>query len=362
MSDSIKKKFNVVESRRPSLRKIAEICDVSATTVSKALKDDPIISEPQRERIKQIAKQMRYRPNRLVDGITRGMVKNIAIIRSWDPSIASAHEVITSAIDAAFVRGYCSILLNSDHNVKTEARCLDLAMQNRVAGIIIASVDYAANKDYFEELEYTGIPYVIVEPSRTEFDAPRVHADNYHMGFEVTKYLLELGHRRIAHLGEPKIKRGTSERFDGYCAALEQAGVPFCKELVVSTDFSYTSGMQETEGLLERLSDEGSPGFTAMVACNFNVAFAAIEALEKRGFTVPDDVSVAGSGLYRVIPHFHRLKLTTFDQRSNEAGKLAADLLIDRIVGKITPNEWNRSAGQKIKGRLVVGDSTKPLL
>lgn len=352
---------NGFQSRRPSLRKIAETCNVSATTVSKALRDDPIITEPQRERIKAVAKQMRYRPNRLVDGITRGLVRNIAIIRSWDSTVASSEEATMSANNAAFNRSYCSIILNSNNEAETEARCLDLAMQNRVSGIIIAPVAYKANSEYFEELIDMDIPFVMVEPTRAKFDVPRVHADNYHMGFEVTRYLLGLGHRRIAHLGEPKMKRGTSERFDGYCAALRKAGLPFDENIVASTDFSYASGMRETTGLLQRSGNRKSPGFTAIVACNFNVAFAAIEALERAGYRVPEDVSVAGSGLYRVFPHFHRLKLTTFDQKASETGRFAANLLIDRITGRIPAEKWNQSAGQKIKGALVVGDSTRAI-
>jgi LacI family transcriptional regulator len=350
------------KKRIPSMRDIAAMCGVSATTVSKALRDDPIISEAQREKIKEVATRLRYRPNLLVDGIMQGRSRNIAIIRTLNTAgtAGAIDENIMHAVDQAMERGFCSILFNSHQDIQREAKCIELAIQNRVSGLLISTVNFTANESHFEELRDNDIPFVILDPFAAEVDAPRVHADDRYMGYSVTKYLIDLGHQRIAHLGEPTLNLATGERFEGYKAALHEAGLPLRKELLQATDFSYSSGYHGMQNMLKLSRGRKTPPFSAVFAGNYNLAFGAIEALEKAGLKVPEDCSVAGAGIYRVFSHFHRLRLTTFDQKAGETGQLAANLLIDRITGKIPAGAWNRKAGFLIRGELVVGETTAP--
>jgi DNA-binding LacI/PurR family transcriptional regulator len=336
------------------MRGIARICGVSATTVSKALREDPIISKAQRLRIQEVARQFHYRPNLLVGGLMRGRTKTVGIIRAWVPGGQMGEINIGAMMDTLLDHGYCTLLFNTHDDVTREAKCIDLAIQNRVGGILIATTNFAANEAFFHELREFGIPFLFLSPYAEQVRVPHVHADDFTSGLVVTRHLLELGHRRIAHIGEPGAKVTTSPTFEGYKKALQEFGVPVDEGLVNFSDYSYKSGLATTRDLIETRGGD----FTAIFACSYVIALAAIEALRAAGLRVPGDVSVAGRGTLKSWRKDQKDKVTTIDQKPEETGRIAATMLIDRIEGRIAPGDWSRQNSRLVQGELITGTTT----
>jgi len=336
-----------------SLRQLAKLCNVSATTASKALKDDPAISQETRQRIRTMAESLNFRPNRLANVIFSGRSQLFAAVvsrSSWEPFNA----LIEAAEDHAFDRGYGLLVYNTHDNVDREIQCLHHALENRVAGLIVGTANYQANKRHFWEVLEHKVPMVVFNVSLHDEGIVVVQGDNYDAATQSVRHLMDFGHQNIGHLAEPRQAIENTARYEGYRDAMIYGGLVPRGDWMRVCQWSHESGHREALNLLK-----SHPELTAIYCANDILALGAMEAAREVGRKVPDDLSLAGMGDL-LAGRLVEPKLTTVHMNNKEIGRTAVDALLD-LQGwdnsKPMPERWQN---QLIAGRLVVRDSTGP--
>jgi DNA-binding LacI/PurR family transcriptional regulator len=177
-------------------------------------------------------------------------------------------------------------------------------------------------------------------------DAPVIRIDHRAASAEVTKHLVDLGHRRIAHIAGSKAAGSTEQRLAGYKDALSAAGIAFDEALVVQGAFSMQSGADAMEQLLAL--DEPPTG---VFAGNDEMAFGAVKTARAHGLSVPEDLSMVGFD-DQTTAAFYNPPLTTIHTPCREIGRRATQALVEQIAGReVTPE-------MLVPTKLVVRDST----
>lgn len=273
---------------RARVRDIAEAAGVSKTTVLRALWDKEGILPETKERIKELAKQMNYRPNYVARSLVMGSSNLIGVVASEMISPVF-DQVITPISQHIRAAGYSMLFHTLEPGVEHETECLREFLYTRVAGVIalpgFGYNDYTAYSDLVD----AGIKLVVVFNRQEEIRAPQVVANAYEQCRLPTDFLIALGHRKIAHLVMPLTSSTARERHRGYTEALTDAGLVVDDSLVLEVGLSAESGNEATERLLAMKDPP-----TAIIARHDVVAMGAMHAVFAAGLSVPDHVSVIG--------------------------------------------------------------------
>lgn len=213
---------------------------------------------------------------------------------------------------------------NDEHRVATH---IDMVRQKHADGLILMTGQFPSELlDQADALP----PIVIASETVPGLALPTVKVDNRAASMNAMRHLIAAGHQRIVHLAGPVPESLAQERFDGYRAALAEAGIAYADELVVTGDYSIEAGRQAIAGLLE-----GGIAFTAIFASSDQMAIGAISELRGRGLSVPADVSVIGFDDI-IFANAFEPPLTTVRQPRQEMGRRAMALMVDRLNGKRT--------------------------
>jgi len=200
-----------------------------------------------------------------------------------------------------------------------------------VDGIIFITA--SSQSEHIALITEQNTPIVVADRQMLDADADVVLVDNYRGGYLATEHLISLGHRRIGIITGPSDTTPSADRVHGYMDALSTAGLPVDESLIVKGDFRYGSGAIGARQLVDLKEPP-----TAIFACNDAMAMAAMAIMRERGLAIPDDISIIG---FDDIPQasFTSPPLTTVAQPIEEIGKVAADLLIERMSGSTRPNQ-----------------------
>jgi LacI family repressor for deo operon, udp, cdd, tsx, nupC, and nupG len=314
---------------------------MSVATVSRALSQPELLRPETRERVLSVVAKLGYRPNVLARSLRRGQTHAIVlVIPKLSPFFL---EVFAGAEEAAQTAGLAVLLGNSDGKAEREEAYFDQVMSGRADGIILLT---GALPPAYADGQRAIPPMVTVFERLPECDAPVVRIDHRTASAEVTKHLIDLGHRRIAHITGSRAAGSTEHRLAGYKDALDAAGIPFDEELVVHGSFSMQSGADAMEKLLAL---EEPP--TGVFAGNDEMAFGAVKAAREHGLSVPEDLSMVGFD-DQTTAAFYNPPLTTIHTPCREIGRRATQELIEQIAGReVTPEVV-------MPTRLVVRDST----
>jgi LacI family transcriptional regulator, repressor for deo operon, udp, cdd, tsx, nupC, and nupG len=326
-----------------TIKDVARELGMSIATVSRALSRPELLRRETRERVMSVVDRLGYRPNLLARGLRRGRTRAILlVVPTLSPffleMFAGAEEVTTEADFA--------LLLGCSHgHPEREQACFDQVASGRADGIILATglvpAEYAAGKHPLP-------PLITVLERLPNRSLPVIRTDHRTGAAEATRHLVELGHRRIAHIAGSRHAPSTARRLAGYRDALEAAKLPAPPELVEPGDFTMQSGATGMEKLL-RL--EAPP--TAVLCANDEMAFGAIRMLHKVGLTVPDDLSIVGFDDQNMAA-FYNPPLTTVHIPRHELGRRAARELIEHLEQRNIAHEV------VLPTRLIVRESTAP--
>lgn len=331
--------------RRASIKDIARLAKVSHSTVSRALANSPLISAATSERIHRIALETGYRPSAAARSLVTSRTSTIGIVATHisDPFAA---EVVGGIEDAANDRNYSVLLANSNAEPQREMKVVRSFEERRVDGIIVTSSRVGAT--YAELLSQTQVPIVLLNNQHPSEFLHSVTIDNLAASLTATEYLIKLGHRRIAYIGDRFGCQSDTERFGGYRAALNVAYLPFEPAYVVHGDGRPEGGAAAMQALLALDSPP-----TAVFCYNDMTAIGALRTIHAAGLTVPNDVSVAGfDDLF--VAQYAFPTLTTIRQPMREMGRLAFETLFTLIGG------GEVRAHQRIPGELIQRESTAP--
>jgi len=334
-----------------SLRQLAKLCGVSATTVSRGLRDDPRVHSETRAQIKALASAHSYRPNRLVEAVFTGRARMMAVVVS-DLTIDPVSHRVAITADLLRARGYATLVFNTHDNPAVEEECLQMAVAMRVAGVIVSPVDYTANEMHYLALRRDKIPFVIASEFSPGVAVPHLYGDDEKVAAEAVLHLAHLGHRRIAHLAGPAPTLGRGGRYAGYCRGLAQSGLNVDSTLVRVTDWSMQSGAGAMRELLKL-----RPRPTAVFAATDQIAIGAIEEIRASGLQVPRDISIIGMG-DSAQGRMLTPPLTTIENDRSVMARESVNLLFRMIAAKPGESLPRRLLNVTVPGRLIVRGST----
>lgn len=211
------------------------------------------------------------------------------------------------------------------------------------------------NEDILKALSAGGIPFASIAPNEPDKAPLAVRMDDYRAAFDLTKYLISLGHERIGFIkGHPKLKV-SEHRFQGYCDALKQANLKIDKEMIKQGYFSRESGTDCSQALLKDAASRP----TAIFASNDDMAAATIEVANKLHIKVPNEVSVAGFD-DTTVASLSWPTLTTVRQPIAQMAETAVELLLKHL----DPGQQTAPAGSKnqvtLDFEIVIRKSTAP--
>jgi LacI family transcriptional regulator len=302
-----------------TLKDIAEKTGYSINTVSHALKDKTDISEKTRELIKKVADEMGYIVNASASSLRSGVSKIIAIILG-DISNPFFSILVRDIEVYLKEQGYVSFILNTNEDEEIERKAIIAALSKNVDGIMICPTPKGEKN--IEFLKQRNTPFVLLGRRFAGIDANYVVWDEITGGYEVTKCLLRNGHRKIMFLSGPK--QVAKERLMGYQKALAEYGVPYEESLVKSIPILMAEG-RRVEKAVSDLN-----GATAIVAFSDMIAWEVIYCLQKRGLSVPEDVSVVGFDNIQAKYRFP-VQLTTITTSRSSMAREASDILLRKL-------------------------------
>jgi LacI family transcriptional regulator len=319
----------VFSANMTTLSDIAKDLNVSAVTVSKALRNKGRISVRTRNRILKRAKELDYRPNLVARGLVTRRTYTIGLLLP-DFTHPFFAEIAKAVAETVRPRGYHVIISYFEEDPELERIEADSLLSRRVDGLILASSQPPDRLELFGQLRVRKAPFVLIDRPIDGVRASFVGVDNDAIGKLATTHLIEQGCRRIAHLRGPNIGLAT-KRLNGYVAALKKHKLKAHSGYVVDAGFQDPTGYQAMKKLLERI-----PVPDGVFCYNDPVAIGAMRALLEAGLDVPNDVAIVGTGNVHYSDAL-AVPLTTIDQKTSQIGARAAELLLEQIESKRPP-------------------------
>jgi len=268
---------------RATLSDVANLADVSISTVSKVLNGRRGVSDDTRARIETLLQDHGY--NRRA---SKGPVAPLLEVLCYEIDSPFGSEVLSSIEQIARRRRVGMVLTAATAEHLPEPYWVDDVLRRQPRGIILVACVLPA-KD-MQRLRSRNIPLVMVDPAGTPApDVPSIGSADWNGGFLATRHLLDLGHRRIGIITGPDNMLASTARLSGYRAALDAAGVPVDTDLIRPGEFHHHDGLVEGRALLSLPSRP-----TAIFASSDLYALGVYEAARSLGLAIPSDLSVVG--------------------------------------------------------------------
>ncbi len=332
-----------------TIKDIAKKTGVSHSTVSRALGGNTLISEKTAKRIKKVAQEMGYQPSAAARSLKTNQTRVLGVIvNSIDDPFFS--EILFGIEDAAQSAGYSLFIASSQYDQNREQKIVQTMMEQRTDGVIICSTSFSADKG--RQLLANGFPVVVVNYKAEENFNFSIYHDDVNGCRQITRHLIDLGHTKIAFLGNSRSGRTSMDRLIGYKQEMQKA------DLLINEDYIY-----EVEGSEPDLGAQGLHYFinlphppTAIICFNDMVAIGVLHACKQEGIRVPEDISVTGFDNI-TFSAYTSPPLTTLDQPKYTIGKEAAQLILNLLNTKI--EHVDQPQQEKIlEGKLLVRQST----
>jgi len=325
------------------MRDVAQRAGVSTSTVSHVVNDTRFVTPELVQRVRDAMAELGYQPNAVARSLRRKETFTLGMIvpDNANPFFAMMARAIE---DTCYQQGYSLILTNSEGDAARELSNVNVLLSKQVDGLIFVAVGMG-NQDLLRVLH--SAPVIVVDRDLPGVDVDAVLVDNLSGGYQATRHLIELGHRRIACITGPSETTPSADRVTGYRRALVEAGLPVDETLIVRGDFQFASGFTGAKALLAHRNPP-----TAILACNDLMAVGCIAAATELGQQVPAELSVVGFDDI-TLASYTTPPLTTVSQPIEEIGRLATQLLIRRIQTPDSPRERHM-----LPTRLVVRGST----
>ena len=320
-------------THRVSIKDIAKAAGVSFSTVSRALNDNPLISQDVRMRIQALAQAMGYSPNALAQSLHSPYSHSIGLVITTiaDPFFADLADGVE---EVAQEKGISVFLATSHNNPEREIKILETFERRRVDGVIIASSRIGS--EYASRLEQIHIPVVMInnQASGDYQNLYSVAVDDYQGARLVMEHLLQLGHRRIGYLGVQNRPGSNERRMRGYCDSLKEFGLPpqpgwICLDTSPSRE-DFSGDVKVGESLAPLLLKER---VTAVFCYCDTVAAGFLNACRQLEVSIPQRISVAGFDDTDVCTVLTP-PLTTVSQPRRAMGELAMRMLLTAISGE----------------------------
>jgi DNA-binding LacI/PurR family transcriptional regulator len=332
-----------------TIKDIAKLAGVSHSTVSRALRGNSLVAEETAARIRMVAEERGYLPSAAARSLKTNRTRVLGVIVSSiaDPFFS---EILFGIEEYAQERNYSVSIAASQHDPVKERRVVQAMLEQRTDGLIICSSSFSTRQ--VNELLSRGFPVIMVNQQAAENYNFSIYHDDLDGSRQITRYLIELGHQRIAYLGNANSGRTTMDRESGFQVEMDE------HRLAVPAEYIFHVPCGDPElGLLavdHFMGLEKPP--TALFCFNDMLAIGVLKGCKNKGINVPCDLSVAGFDNISYSA-FTYPTLTTFNQPKREIGREAARLLLDLLssdqIGLPQIQQFSI-----LQGRLLIREST----
>ncbi|NLR78158.1 LacI family DNA-binding transcriptional regulator [Chitinophaga eiseniae] len=316
------------EEREITIYDIAKYLNISAATVSRGLKNNPMISKTTRKKITDAAQMLGYQSNAFASNLRSRHTHTLGVIV---PRLNSyfMSSALAGMENAASRYGYNLIIAQSLEDAEKEKRNVATMFNKRVDGLLISLSYNTQNINHLEPFFKRKIPVIFFDRVYPHNESTSVGINNFEAAYQVTKHLIDQGCKRIMHLGGNVLRNVYQERLDGYRKALQDHHLPFTEKLHLTGPLSEQAGEDAARHILE-LSPDKRPD--AVFSANDTAAVYCMLALQAAGIRIPEDIAFAGFNndpISKVIAP----NLTTVEYPGDSIGHTAATYLINHLKG-----------------------------
>jgi len=334
-----------------TIKDIARELNVSVSTVSRALQNNPAISLERRKIIQQYAAEHHYHPNTAAAALRTAKPLSNHLIGVVLPQFSHFYfsTILTAIEENCSANGYSIIACQTGDSYEREEKAIGQLCQQNVAGIIVSQAKDTTDYAHFQHAIDQGIPLIFVDRICTGIRTNRVVVDDYAAAFAATEHLISTGCRRIAFLGTTMHLEISKNRYNGYRDAMRKYQLEIDPDLVCQCD-----NRKQAENLTPSLM-QLEPHPDGFFAINDDTALGVLYTCKRLGFRVPDDVSICGFA-DGIRAQSCEPQLTTVEQRGSEMGRQAVEVLMETINGAIEPGHF---INRIVKTKLIIRGTTR---
>ena len=330
---------------------IARQLNISIATVSRALKDDPVVSKKTKKKIFDLAEEVGYRSNHFARNLRKQRTETIGVIV---PRLNSyfMSTIIAGMENVANNYGFNLIISQSSESVLKEIANAKTLFNNRVDGLLVSLSYDTEDLTHFDSFFKKNIPVIFFDRVEQHDSCTNILIDNRHAAYEATQHLVQQGCRRIVHITATPKRNVYIDRLHGYKQALADNDIPFKEEYVIINNLSMEAGAEAAE-----IISKMSPLPDGIFVANDNCAVGTLIPLKQAGLRIPDDIAVVGFNndpVSKVVEP----NLTTINYPGYEMGEVAARNLINHLNGTAALHSTNSII---LKSELCVRDSSRRL-
>jgi LacI family transcriptional regulator len=314
------------KEKETTIYDIASKLNISIATVSRALKDDPVVNKKTRKKVFQAAEEMSYRSNHFARNLRSQKTQTIGVIV---PKLNShfMSSVIAGIENVANSQGYNLIISQSSETVEKEIASAKTMFNNRVDGLLVSLAYNTETLSHFDIFLKKNIPVIFFDRVMEDENYTNIIIENKKAAYEATTHLIEQGCKKIVHITASSKQNVYKNRLDGYKQALADHGLKFDKKNVIAGNLSLEAGEGAAELILQM-----KPLPDAVFVANDNCAVGCMIALKNAGIRIPEDIAFVGfnnDAVSKVIEP----NLTTINYPGYEMGEVAARNLINHLNG-----------------------------
>lgn len=316
----------MTKSKEITIYDLASKLNVSIATVSRALKDDPVVSRKTRKKVFELAAQLGYRSNHFARNLREQRTYTIGVII---PRLNSyfMSTVIAGMESVANKEGYNLIICQSSESATKEIAGANTMYNNRVDGLLVSLAYETEDIEHFEPFFKKNIPLIFFDRVMPHKNCTSILIDNRKNAYEATSHLIAQGCRRIVHITATPRRNVYIDRLEGYKQALAEHHLDFREEDVIIGNLSPEAGIEAAETI--RKMDPLPDG---VFAANDNCAVSCLLALKNGGLRIPEDIAFAGFNDDPVSVVVEP-NLTTVHYPGYQMGEVAARNLINHLNG-----------------------------
>ncbi|MFT8492914.1 MAG: LacI family DNA-binding transcriptional regulator [Liquorilactobacillus satsumensis] len=311
-----------MSKKKPTLKDIAEIAEVSVATVSWAINGTKArIPQKTRAKIIKIAKEIGYRPNVLARNLVQGKTDLIGFVTDDVATSPFAGEIIAGAQEEAWKSNKILLIVNTDGKKEVEDNALKMMKEQQVQGIIYSTWYHrkVTSPSLFAE-----IPSLFVNCYSQQEDYMAVVPNEVQGGRTATDLLIKAGHKRIAFINTTSVSPAQSDRLQGYKDALKNANLTYDDALVIYAKPNQEGGYDVANSII-------GLGVSAVFCHNDRVAMGLYDGLRKRNVKIPADISIVGFDNQEIIAEHLHPKLTTVALPHYNLGAIGVQQLLQKI-------------------------------
>ncbi len=299
---------------------------VSVATVSRALRDDPVVSLKTRKKVFALAEQYGYQANHFARSLRNKQTHTIGVIVPRLNSYFMA-TVIAGIEQAANQAGYNLLISQSSESPEKEKAIVNTMFHNRVDGLLVSLAYQNGSLEHLAKFTKKNIPVVFFDRAQGADQYTSVQINNRQAGYEATRHLLSRGKRNIFHITVSTMHSLYRQRYEGYVQALREFGLAPDPDLIFLSDLSQESGFEAARHILS-MSKRPDGIFVA----NDNCAVGCLVSLQQKGIRIPEDIAVVGFNddpVCKIVSP----NLTTIHYPGHLMGEQAARHLIHHLNG-----------------------------